>query len=147
MKIKNIVLDENSLGVTQRSLKVLRDTLSRCIDQHIALVEVPTNDLCCGYLILNRDTGVATFTGDGFRTDGGGEGGAGYRSAQALIRLFGLRPYLNWYDEPVDLSGAYSTGIEIAKKRLLKVAQELEEVLEAGRRFVRPLDKMPDYLR
>jgi len=54
--IRDVIFDENSFGITQRSLKILRDTLAQRVDRHIAVVEVPTNDLCCQFLILDRDT-------------------------------------------------------------------------------------------
>lgn len=143
MKINHITFDEQSFGITQRSLKVLRDTLSRSIDHHIAVFEIPTNDLCCGYLILNRDTSTATFTGDGFRTDGGGEGGAGYRSAQAIISLFGLKVFPG---DPVDLSEIYIGGRESVRRKLFKVARELQGLI-GDQEFIRPSDKMPQYVR
>jgi len=40
--ITDVYFDEESFGVTQRSLKVLRDALARSIDHQIAVVEVPT---------------------------------------------------------------------------------------------------------
>jgi len=143
MEIKQIIFDENSFGITQRSLKVLRNTLSRSIDQHIAVVEIPTNDLCCGYLILNRDTGVATFTGDGFRIDGGGEGGAGYRSAQALMTLFGIKVFPA---DPVDLGEIYIGGRESVRRKLHKVAKELQGLI-GDHEYIRISDRMPGYVR
>lgn len=92
--VNHIKFDENTFGITQRSLKVLRDTLIEKVKSRIAVVEIPTNDLCCGYLILDKNHNEAVYTGDGFRMDRCGEGGAGYRSAEALFGLLGIRPLI-----------------------------------------------------
>jgi len=101
MKIKKVFFEEHAMGTTQRSLRVLRDELAHRYTHKICVIEVPTDELCCGFLILDEDDSSATFTGNGFRTDNGGEGGAGYRSAEALFSLFHVR-LIHW--EPVDLS-------------------------------------------
>ena len=139
MNIKHVIFDENSFGITQRSLKILRDTLARGIDQHIAVIEVPTNDICCGYLILNKDAGIATFTGDGFRADGGGEGGAGYRSAQAILNLFNIRALST---RPVNIEEIYRGHTESVRETLLTLVREIEKSLEDDD-FVRPSDGAP----
>lgn len=143
MKIRQVVFEENTFGITQRSLQMLRDTLARSIDQHIAVLEVSTNDLCCGYLILNWDTGTATFTGDGFRTDGGGEGGAGYRSAHALMALFRMRPFPIG---SVDIEEIYHGHAESVKDKLLALAQDLARTLHQ-QDFVMISDNKPGYVR
>jgi len=143
MNIRQVIFDENSFGITQRSLKILRDTLARSIDQHIAVFEVPTNDLCCGYLILNRDTGTATFTGDGFRIDGGGEGAAGYRSACALLAMYHL-----WVLplEPINIEEIYQGKTESVRQKLLSLAWRVAQNLDK-KRFIKPSDYEPYYIR
>ena len=142
MKIRRIVFDEATFGVTQPSLKMLRDTLVRKAHHRIALIEVPTNDACCAYLILDKALNDATFTGDGFRMDRAGEGGAGYRSAKALFDLFGLRPIPGY---TVNMDEIYQGKTDIITKRLLKVARDAADQL-VDRDYVTLLDTTPQYL-
>ncbi|MBN2569825.1 MAG: hypothetical protein JXB42_10395 [Deltaproteobacteria bacterium] len=140
MKIK---FDIKSFGITYRSLKVLRDTLATSIGDEIAIAQVPTDDICCGFLIVNKTTGEATFTGDGFRTDGGGEGGAGYKSAQALLRLFGLSFFDVYPMEPVNSEEICRGNIEGIKKIFLDMADDLERIAD----YRCPVKLKPQYLR
>ena len=144
MQIRDVLLYEDSLGITQRSLKVLRDTLSRSIDHRLAVVEVQTSDITCGFLVLDADAQLGVFTGDGFRHDGGGEGGAGYRSALKLIDLFGLKIQL-WED--FDSSILYSPTLipEQKRKMLLVLARKAVAKLSESD-FVRPSERMPCYI-
>ena len=89
-----LIFDENTFGITQASLKMLRNELAKRCEHRIDIVQVQTDDICCGYLILDLTTNEAVFTGDGFRTDGGGEGGAGFRTAYILIHtIYRLVPF------------------------------------------------------
>ena len=54
------------------------------------VIQVASSDICCGYLILNKTRHCAVWSGDGFRTDGGGEGGRGQKNARQLLEMFGL---------------------------------------------------------
>jgi len=144
IEITEALLYEDALGITQRSLKVLRDTIARSMDHRLAVVEVETSDITCGYLILDADTGIATFTGDGFRHDSGGEGGAGYRSALKLIDLFGLKIQV-W--ENFDSSILYSPTLiaEQKRKMLLVLARKAVAKLSEGD-FARPSERVPRYI-
>jgi len=143
MEIKKVVFDENTFGITRTSLKMLRDTLARAIENHIAIFEIPTSDLCCGFLILDREREEAIFTGDGFRTDRGGEGGAGYKSAEVLFNLYGIRQF--YWDDILDiLNGSYQRND--IKKRLIVLAQEIANEFSDSA-FVRPMDNNPQYIR
>lgn len=143
MEIRRVIFDENTFGITQRSLKVLRDTIAERVHHRIAVFELPTSDLCCGYMFLDFDTGEAIFTGDGFRMDRGGEGGAGYRSAQALFALFRINRY---YWETVNIDEIYQGDKEVVRKKLLEVAEEMADTLDESI-CSRPIDKMPYYER
>jgi hypothetical protein len=143
MKVTHIVFDVNSFGITQRSLKMLRDALSEKLIHKIAVVEVPTNNLCCGYLILDWEWHSATWTGDGFRMDRAGEGGAGYRSAKALFDMYGIR-VIPW--EPVNIEEVYALPEEQVSKLLLNIAQKIADEL-TEEEFNVPYDKMPGYVR
>ena len=137
-----VSMNQEALGITERSLKVLRDQIARRVDHDLMVLEIPTSDITCGYLIVDRTLNEAVFTGDGFRTDGGGEGGAGYRAAQAYLDIFRLKGY---FTEPVDITEAYtgSTGPLIA--RLSELAQQALE--SNSDRFVVPSNTTPSYLR
>jgi len=140
-------LDQDSLGITERSLKVLRlkvlrDEIARRVDHDLMVLEIPTSDITCGYLIVDRTAREAVFTGDGFRTDGGGEGGAGYRAAEAYLDLFRLKAY---FAEPVDMTDAYMGNTEPLIARLSELAQEALE--NSPDRFMAPSNTTPSYMR
>jgi len=113
-------LDQEALGITERSLKVLRDQIARRVDDDLMVLKIPTSDITCGYLIVDRTANEAVFTGDGFRSDGGGEGGAGYRAAEAYLDIFRLKPY---FTEPVDMTEAYTGNTKPVSARLTELAQ------------------------
>ena len=139
MKLTNVIFNAGSFGITQKSLKMLRDTLAEKLLHRIAVVEVPTNDLCCGYFIFDLDGSAAVFTGDGFRTDRMGEGGAGYMSAEALFEIYRVR-VIPW--EPVSIEAVYQLPEEDVGRFLLKIAQEIADQLTPGE-FSRPKEKNP----
>ena len=144
MKLEKVYFDINSFGITQRSLKILRDTLAERSKNHIAVVEVPTNDLCCGFFIFDKDLREAVWTGDGFRTDRCGEGGSGYRSAEALFMLYRIRP-LFW--DTIDFGEVYVLkDSEKIEAFIFSVASGIFKDLEPGD-FVRISDRDPYYVR
>ena len=137
-----VSLDQETLGITERSLKVLRDEIARRVDHELLVLEIPTSEITCGYMIVDRTANEAVFSGDGFRTDGGGEGGAGYRAAQAYLDVFGLRPY---FAEPVDLADAYAGNAEAVLSRLRNLAEDM--VKGSPDRFLVPSQIKPSYMR
>jgi len=141
MNVTRIDFDPSSFGITQKSLKMLRDLLATQGHHRLAVVEVPTNDLCCGFFIFDWDYQRATWTGDGFRTDRQGEGGAGMLTAELLLAVFNLYP-IPW--EPVNLDALYGEGN--VEGLLLEVAQKIAAELSEGV-FQRPIDGMPPYGR
>lgn len=141
-----VIFDENNFGVTQRSLKALRSALSYAAvaGHEIGIVEVPTGSLCCGFLVVDKITNSAVFTGDGFRTDGGGEGGAGYRSALGLVTLFGGSSlWIFPWERPVDVSGLYSGNGDGVRTILAGIAEKTKGLI----RYWSPSDATPRYLR
>jgi len=137
-----VSINQEALGITERSLKVLRDEIARRVDHELIVLEIPTSDITCGYLIVDRTLNEAVFTGDGFRTDGGGEGGAGYRAAEAYLDIFRLKAY---FAEPVDMTEAYAGDSEPLIARLSELAQEALE--NSPDRFMAPSNTTPSYLR
>lgn len=138
-----IIYDENTFGITQNSLKMLRDTLAAKINYHIAVFEIPTSDLCCGFLILDKDMDEAIFTGDGFRQDRAGEGGAGYKTAEILFRLFGMKAEV-W--EKVDFTQGYQGKKEVIEQKLKDVIAEISQEY-TSLPYICPRDISPSYIR
>lgn len=116
-------LDEETLGITQRSVDQLRAILCAAHENEITILQVPTDDITCGYLIADHTLKAATFSGDGFRTDGGGEGGAGMKTAQRLLELLGIG---DW-----NIETARQLGYESETELLDKLGGVLEEHLKA----------------
>jgi len=87
----NLIIDENVNGITLKSLQKLRNELGRRIDHLVEVHRIQTDKICCGYLIFDFTTREAIWTGDGFRTDEGGEGGSGERTAKILFHIYGIR--------------------------------------------------------
>ena len=94
MKAYKLIFDRSTFGITSKSLKMLRNAIADNIHDEILVVEIPTTDICSGFLLLNKTASTATWSGDGFRHDKGGEGGRGYLAAHKMLDVFGIR-YLN----------------------------------------------------
>jgi hypothetical protein len=120
----NIKVLEETFGITEKSLTALRNELARRVDHRLKVFTVPAADnrQCLGYgvLILDESTDEAVIVGDGFRGDGGGEGGAGYRACEALLALFGLHPTYE-LENPVAFDQGRSWDA------IVKVAQSYDE--------------------
>ena len=142
MRQLKMVLDLNTLGITYRSLRLLRNEIARRVDHDLLVVEVPTTHLTSGYLIIDRTANEAVFTGDGFRTDGGGEGGAGYRAAEAYLDIFRLNPYMA---DPVDMAPAYEGNSDTVVEGLRGIAEAA--LKETSGQFIKPSDTNPSYMR
>jgi hypothetical protein len=108
-----VILHRNTLGVTQLALQALRNELAARAKNHICVIEVPTTDTSSGpdtrattqtygYFIVDKDAGNVVIIGDGFRGDGGGEGGAGHRAAQALLSIYGIHAEQAMEEESVN---------------------------------------------
>ena len=132
---QKVLYDRKTFGITQLSLKMLRDTLAERINREISVLEIPTNDICSGFLILDHDEKAAIFTGDGFRTDNCDEGGAGCRAALALFGIYGIDVHA-W-----DMVELWSGGT--IRQQLLEIANQFAEDCV---RTVVPKDCEPDYI-
>ena len=144
MEITHIVFNPNTFGITQKSLKMLRNVLAEKVNRKIAIVEILTNDICCGYFIFDRELQIATWTGDGFRFDGGGEGGAGYRSATVLFGLFGAS--VIHHSEQINCNEIYSLQKGQTQRQLKALAAKIAgEIIEEE--FFKPRERQPEYVR
>lgn len=134
MKINKVIFDQSTFGTTGKSLKMLRNALVNNLHDEILVIEIPTNDILCGFLVVNKNEKTATWSGDGFRTDKGGEGGRGYKAAEKMLEVFGIR-YLNAFTEEAiqqfkDATAIYSSETELSAallKACNKVMEEFEE--------------------
>jgi hypothetical protein len=88
--ITSVTFKPETFGITQKSLMALRNFLLSVSDRRIKIVMVPTGDITCGFLLIDKEWECAYWSGDGFRTDGGGEGGRGYKAAERLINALGM---------------------------------------------------------
>lgn len=146
--LRHVHFDKSAMGITQRSLKNLRDELAFRLNHRVVVFEMPTDDECCGFLIFDKESNAVAYTGDGFRLDRAGEGGAGYVTAQWLMRLFGVYPPRA---APVfDLEPAmelYRQGKEDEALQSLRVIFEQVTRLAVEEDFKRPRDRRPQYIR
>jgi len=131
---------------TERSLTRLRDALADFRDDELHVLEVPTHSDAglVGYLILNKTRGLALWTGDAFRPDEKGEGGAGYTTARLLLkRIWRLH---------------VTEGAVLSMQPVLEGAVSLEDHLRGyidefdffnnrDTPFQVPTDKSPEYIR
>lgn len=146
MNIERVVFDENSFGNTQRSLKILIDVLVSKFDRAVAVVQVQTTTLCCGFFIFDYEERCAYWTGDGFRTDGGGEGGAGYRSAEAFFSILGLLVYRFRLSLGDPFDGFYIASDWSKNQMVLKIARDVAaDLFEFA--FSVPRSNSPQYVR
>lgn len=136
-----LIYNEETWGITYKSLEMLRNELAQRVYHEIAVIEIPTNVLCCGYLILDKTTGEAIWTGDGFRMDKAGEGGAGYKSAWALFDIFGLSSFVwRWDVDPL----RYTKLINNPEKVLTEL---VEEIIQSQPDFKVPAKLRAQYIR
>ena len=125
--------DLTPTGIALWSLWRLRDILARWYDSKVVVIAVITGDYTYGYLVIENALGDAFWTGDGFRHDGGGEGGAAAIAARALLAIYGVKELQYW--EKVDLCPGNEllrmeegSGID---NSVLKGKAKLKEVFQA----------------
>jgi len=136
-----LTLHKETLGVTQRALKRLRDELAQRIDHELFVFQVPAGDSghcgVYGFFLVDKTAREIAIIGDGFRADGGGEGGAGARAAQALLSIYGLRP-LEMLPEDAILFREDTETYREAVNKALEIAGES--------RFEIPQQRNPQYV-
>lgn len=139
--IKEVKLNPENSGITGRSMRELRNALCATINSATIVVEVITSGILCGFLVIDRTNGIAYWSGDGFRTDAGGEGGRGYRAACKLIESFGhnLAFAQDFIDEPFVIDN----DVEHDKLEFLNIANLITNEDEAS--FKIASDLIPHY--
>lgn len=122
-----LTLHKETLGITQRALKALRDELAQRIDHELLLFQVPSSDGAhCGiygFFLVDRSAKEIVIIGDGFRGDGGGEGGTGHRAAQALLALYGLKATIEVLPEEAILYREDISGYQEMADKVLGIAK------------------------
>lgn len=147
MKPNRVIFNVDTFGITNKSLKMLRNTIAESVNHEIVVVEIPTNDICCGFLVLNKTIGTATWSGDGFRHDRGGEGGRGYAKAHIMLEMFGVKT-LNIFSQSTSnmfgslLNGPYEE--EELSKRLLQACERVTKEFDESE-YLRPCETTPWY--
>lgn len=138
-----VILRRDTLGITQLALKSLRNELAARISHEICVIEVPGDfgtSGCYGFFIVDKDSQEVIVIGDGFRADGGGEGGAGHRAAQALLSIYGIHAEQALDEESIDFvddQRYYNAHIG----NITKIAEEMGFKILAG---LRP--RYPDWI-
>lgn len=112
-----IIYNPETAGITGKSLRALRNALCETIYSKSCVVKVQTQGILCGFLVIDKTKGKAYWSGDGFRTDGGGEGGRGYSAAEDLIERFGhfLCHLPDYIEENIALSSVHELFISELK--------------------------------
>lgn len=136
-----LTLHKETLGVTQRALKALRDELAKRIDHELLVFKVPSeNGAHCeiyGFFLVDKTAGEIVIIGDGFRGDGGGGGGSGHRAALALLAIYHLVPIEMMPEDAIIYREDESSYQEIVDK-VLGVAEQY--------RFEIAREKTPEYV-
>lgn len=146
--------NEDSWGITYKSLKNLRDELCVRIKNEICLVQIETSSYVCGFFIIDKTMRQTVFTGDGFRLDKGGEGGAGYNTAEILLNhVFGISHFIE-IDSSELIRATMDSGFgrEVSDEGLVDLTKsvlktELSKVFDEELEFVIPFDSKPKYIR
>jgi len=139
--VGTLILHDETLGVTQRALKTLRDELAQRIEHELLIFKVPSeNGAHCeiyGFFLVDKTAGETVIIGDGFRGDGGGEGGSGHRAALALLAIYHLVPIEIMPEDAILYREDESSYQEIVNKVLGLAGQY---------RFEVPRNKRPVYM-
>jgi len=143
----SVIQNPEAMGVTRESIKALRNTLAERIRRKIAVVEIPTADKGCGFLILDSNAHEAIFTGDGFSRTHGGEGMAGYRTAKVLFQTYKITP-TTWdvvdFDPYIHLlCGEFDKE---AAQWLFALAQKIANTIPKSD-YHAAIDSYPEYVR
>lgn len=131
MKADTLVFDNSTFGITEKSFKMLRNAIVDNLHDEILVIEIPTGGITCGFLLLNKTKNSATWSGDGFRHDRGGEGGRGYVSAHKMLDMFGLQ-YSNIFTEGTiqSFKDALICSEDKLERALLRASNRIAEEFE-----------------
>jgi hypothetical protein len=141
-----------SIGNTQLSLQKLRNSLARSIDNPIKVLEISTCDQLTSFLVIDGATSTAAWTGNGFRQDLLGEGGAGLNSAKILFLLFNIKVSVIF--DILDLSAAEEISFDAPdEEKNIVLETILRDFLTKNARAIRNAnvikiaEQMPSYIR
>lgn len=154
--IRHLNYTLKACGISQKSLRRLRDILACWYDVKIVVIAIITGEWTYGYLVIENALGDAFWTGDGFRHDGGGEGGAAATAARALLAIYGIKELQYW--ETVSLSACNEllrmeegSGIDNSvlkgNEKLRALFQSIAEQVVHDDDFEMPANEQPQYIR
>lgn len=127
-------------GITRRSIRHLRNSLALCCQSRVGVVIVRTGNGLCAFAIVDNSKRQIRWSGDGFRLDKGGEGGAGYVAALKLLKDWGLHPF---EDESKTLNITYPYDQKILVEYIEDVLED--QGVDKSFDFVVPCDHYPAY--
>lgn len=142
----------DNIGNTQKSLQALRNAIARSIDSQIRVIEVKTCQHLTSFFVIDTVKETVTWTGDGFRLDLGGDGGAGLNSAKILFRLYNIK--VDVLFQELDISSMSNVEItedpdaqNIALQSLLQdyIMRNWQQIEVT--RLTCPAEEIPDYIR
>lgn len=134
----SLIIRPDEFGKTQRSLdRTVVEVMARW-RQKVALVPYITGGgFLAGFLIFDPAFREVIMTGDGFRLDGGGEGGRGTEKINDVLQvLFGWQDFLNSDAIPfrkkdaLELSPISDEEIRYEEFRLKRIATGISYVLQ-----------------
>ena len=138
-------------GITQNSLMNFRNTIAKGIEHEIKVLSVSPNEMLVAFLIIDKTAKIITWTGDGFRQDYGGEGGAGYNTVQIINRIFNVKPHP--MEEMISLEDTLDPSLQDSDGQNAVLASLIRDYLERNSDEIRMVpfecsaEKMPDYIR
>ena len=138
----HVILHDDTLGVTKPALKAMRDIISDASRHRIVVWELRTPDGCYGFAVVDDTIRTIAFVGDGFRLDGGGEGGAGHRSVHALLQVWGIEPFPVLREEK-----PFDTFMFVDDINAYKAVAENLIVISLEEHGYTPLENDPEYIR
>jgi len=141
-----------SIGNTQLSLQTLRNALARSLDNPIKVLEITTCGQLTSFLVIDGAANTAVWTGNGFRQDLLGEGGAGLNSAKILFLLFNIKVSVIF--DVLDLSSSDQTYVDdpdeaedIILETILRdfLSKNAYDIRQAD--MIMIADQLPTYIR
>jgi len=104
--MNRIKFELDTLGITKESLDYLKKVIAD--GEFSFAVESHTGVITCGFFLYDVEIDQWYYSGDGFRSDCGGEGGRGYKDAIEIFEKEGIK--VKKCDIPLIYGRDYSEG-------------------------------------
>ncbi len=161
-EIRDVKYERDAFGVTQRSLKVLRDGVLANANRPMLVIEVhdPNAELAAFFIVALHDDihdgkpykyAKAVYTGASFRLDFGGEGGKGYNSARLLLKILDVPFFVSYHRESLTAvefpdSLTYNRVVRAANLQLKNLLEEQNVGWYGATGFELTADRPPVYV-